>query len=135
MPLLDNTRRIKTDDFQPEYRQLVAQLGEVLNFFMEQVTNTVNGKLDFSNLASSVRTITITVDASGVPIASAQLSTDFNVKGVVVLSAKNLTSSTTYPTGAPFISFQSITTNKFEIKKITGLPANNKFELLLWLVP
>lgn len=138
MPKLDNIRRLIEDDFEPEQRPMIRRLGFVVNTFMENVVRQVNGKLDFSNLSEDLKVFKITVNASGVPLKSDKINTNItNPSGLTVIKARNITSPTTYPTEAPWISFEPVSgsRNILKINKITGLPANNEFELTIRVVP
>ena len=135
MGKLDNVRRIIKEDFKSEDQELIGKLAYVINSFMEQVVRQFNGNIDFTNLSEDVVQYTVTVDGSGVPIGNNLVkSTVNNPKGVVVVKAENKTSSTTYPTSAPWVSWTP-NGNILKIQKITGLQANNKYVLTLRVIP
>ena len=46
MGTIDNTRRIIREDYDSKYHDLIDKLGYVLNTFMEQTIQQVNGNLD-----------------------------------------------------------------------------------------
>lgn len=133
MPRLDNTKRIVKEDFQSEYHELVGKLAYVLNRFMEQTVDVLNGKVDDENLASDIVVSEITVDASGVPTGNNLIkSAVSNPKGTNVIRAINRTNIGTYATNQPFISYEAgPSPNIIKIKKISGLQANNKYELTI----
>lgn len=135
MARLDNIKRILRDDFESKYGDLIDRLAFVLNRFMEQVVREVNGNLDFTNLAEELQSYKVTVNASGVPIGNDLVRSSINnPSGLVVIKASNLTSITTFPTSAPWISFKP-SGNLLKIQKITGLQADNEYRLTLRIIP
>jgi hypothetical protein len=133
MPKLNNTRNIRAEDFDDEYSQLISQLGSILNSFMQEVVELSDSRIDFDNRVETIKTIDVTVDSSGIPT-----QTPFNVnvgktgvKGIQVIRAYNLTNSSIYPTSQPFVNFSPIGGDLIKIHSITGLPANNKFQITL----
>lgn len=134
MPELSNIRRIITEDFPTEDRETVAKLASILNFFMEEVTNTVNGELDFDNLKRGTKTIEITVDANGTPIGTDKFTFDNGLQGTKVIRATNLANRNIYPTSHPFVTFEPIDSGVYRINNISGLQANTKYSLVLELI-
>lgn len=134
MPFIDSVKRIKVEDFPQDQQETAAKIGEVYNFFAEQVTNVLNGNVDFDNLNRKKIELTVTTDSSGKPTTETRFSTDLGLVGTKVLRADNLTNSVSYPTGSPFISYTSSGGGIYTIRNITNLPANNKFRLVIELV-
>lgn len=135
MSLIDNVKRINTDDFPEESRETVDMIAEYYNYFAEQVTEAINGQLNEENFSSQIIEVEVTVDESGVPDGDNRFAATGGMRGSVVLRALNDTDSTTYPTGAPFITFEEISSGLYEIKHVAGLPASNKFSMLVRLIP
>lgn len=140
MAQLDSLKRIIADDFKKEDKETVEKLASILNFHMDQVHTAFDGRISFANMNHEVVKITVIVDASGNPIKSIT-SPDLDNNpifitqrvtqaiGSTVINAQNLTSSSVYPTGAPYISFSITNEKTYKINNIKGLPANNKFTL------
>jgi len=104
---------------------------------MDDVVDTVNGNLDFDNLNQEILTFSIEVDSTGVPITNGLFRIGTNrARGFIVLSARNLTNSNTYPEGQPFISFtySGNTGQIIKILNITGLQENNEYELTIQVI-
>ena len=135
MAQIENVKRINTDDFPEESRETVDMIAEYYNYFAEQVTEAINGQLDEENFSSELIEIEVTVDESGVPDGDNRFSATGGMRGSVILRALNQTSSTTYPTGAPFMTFEEISSGLYQINHVTGLPASNKFRILVRLIP
>lgn len=135
MAFIDNVKPLTVEDFKEEFRRDGEIIAENYNYFSDQVTETINGRIDYENLAKSRITIDITVDSSGIPTRITQFSDIPNVSGISVLRAINLTNSLVYPNTAPFVSFNTINSGFYEVKHVTGLPANNNFRLTLELTP
>ena len=135
MGLLSTVKRILTDDYQKEAYDLIEKLGFTLNSFMDEVTSQINGNLDFSNLREEIKIYRVTVDSNGTPTTNDTIFTTVgNPSGVSVIKAVNQTSSTTYPTTAPWISFKPSTTS-IKVLNIKGLQASNDYKLTLRICP
>lgn len=131
MARLTNVQRIIIEDFQEEDRETVSKLANILNYFMTQVTDTVNGRLDYENINKQAVTVDVTVDASGKPIQTTNFSAQQGLLGASVIRAQNLTNSAVFPTGQPFVSFTPVQSGLYRVSNITGLQPNNKYRLTL----
>lgn len=135
MARLDNVKRITLEKVPADQKQLAGLLANILNYFMEQVVNEMNGRIDYDNLEKELKEIEITVDANGSPIGNTKFSAADGMKGCQVLRADNLTNTSVYATAQPFVNFNPEGGGLYVIRKITGLPANQKFRLLVELTP
>jgi hypothetical protein len=131
MGKLNNTRRIKAEDYEDDYSQLVSQLGSILNSHMQEVEDILDSSIDFDNKVENVLEFNITVGADGRPIQTPfKVNTGLNhINGFTVISARNQTNSIVYPTGQPFISFTPVGGGIVKIDHISGLVGNNKYLL------
>lgn len=134
MALLTNVQRIVIEDFQEEDRATVSKLANILNYYMTQNTDIINGRLSFENMNRRLVTIDVTVDANGTPIQDLNFSTEQGVQGGTVLSARNLTNSSVYVESAPFITFTPIGAGLYKINNIRGLVPNNRFRIIYEVV-
>lgn len=132
MARLDNVQRILPEDFREEDRQTITQLASVLNYFMTQTVDTINGRIDYDNINKQVVTFDVIVDSTGKPIQTLNFTAESGVIGGNVLNAQNLTNNTLYPTAQPFVSFNALQQNKlYRVNNISGLQANNKYRITL----
>lgn len=129
MAKIPNYRRISTGDFSAENSQDMNQLAEILNPFMRDVTDVINGQIDFENLSQNIIQFEATVDSNGVPVNKQVNIGTPNFNGFNVINARNITNPNTYPTGQPFISAVPTGSQVVNINNISNLPANNKFLL------
>lgn len=131
---LPSFRRIITQDFQQEDRQLVEQIGSNINDGFQVLYQALTKRLTFAdNIASTVRTVDVRVDSNGNPTQSTSFKLDVPntpVLGVLVLSVQNLTNSAVYPTGMPFISFTQ-NGDAIYINNITNLQAGSQYRLIV----
>lgn len=127
---IQNFKRIIRENFDQEYGELVDGLGLSLNGFAESLVTALSGYLNDDNINQSTTTLDVTVDATGKPRSITDLKA--NVKGKVtgtqVIRVENLTSSTSYPEGCPFLSFTD-NGGLLRINNVTGLTAGNKYRL------
>lgn len=134
---INTFKRIIKEDVKEEYRELVEKLAFSINPFAEEVVKALSNNLSVpDNFNQKFRDITVEVDASGIPKQTLAFKTNLvtNCKGILTIRATNVTSSTTYPTGYPFLTFTEAD-GILTINHITGLPANNSFTLKLLLYP
>jgi len=129
MARLTNVQRIIIEDFQEEDRDTVSKLANILNYYMTQNTDIINGRLDYDNINKQLVTIEVTVDANGKPIQATNFSAEAGLIGGTVLRAQNLTNSAVFPTAQPFISFSPVQSGLYRINNISGLQPNNKYRL------
>lgn len=131
MAKIQGFKRITKENFKADYQDLIDAIGGSVNIFAEEVINAFNNNLTVDdNLKMEYKDIEVSVNASGIPINNTQFKVGFNgkVRGVVIERALNLTNPNTYPTGAPFITYDQ-SDKVITVKHITGLPANNKYRL------
>lgn len=136
MSKLPGFRRIYEQDYPTEDQKLVAQLGVSLNYGIQALYDLLNGKLSIvDNLDSIVKQITVKVDSTGTPQAKTIITkpSSNNFQGIMVIKATNLTNPSVYPTSGIFISYTE-TTDSLIINNITGLQADNNYQLTIWAV-
>jgi len=130
---LPGYRRIFSSDFDPKDQSLVEKLSVPVNNGVEVLFEALNNKLDFrNNFQASIRDVQVEVDSNGVPTGTSSfaLINSNRVEGILVLRAENLTNSSIYPSGAPFVSFLQ-NSDRITITHISGLQANNTYSLRL----
>jgi hypothetical protein len=132
---LDNIRRIITDDYKKEDRDSVGKLGLILNGFMQQIYDGLQKNINFDNLNREALVLTIQVDSTGKPKITTKFSSKLSkVIGITVINCVNNVKSTVYPVSWPGVSFTQINKTVYEIKNISGLLANNDYNLTLELI-
>lgn len=125
---LSNTSQIRAEDFKEEYEELITQLGSTLNFFMQEVVDLSDKRINFDNKEENLIQFDVTVDSSGKPTQQTRVNTGRDrVIGTQVINAVNTNS--VFATSCPFINFKPLGGGLIEVSNITGLPANNKFRI------
>lgn len=126
---LSNVRQIVSEDFKPEDRDTIARLGGILNFFMRQVVQLSNGNIDFENTPWDIISVDVTV-TSGTPNSTTRFNTQVtNPRGMIVINAQNLTTSSNFPTSQPFISFTPKGDGITTVNHVSGLQNDEKYRL------
>ena len=127
---LNNSTQIKSEDYDGEYQELVDQLGETLNPFMQEVVELADDRIDFENRVEVLKSLEVTVDSTGTPILNNKVATGKSgIRGIQVIRAYNLTNITGYPTSQPFISYTVLAGGFIRMDNIVGLLADNKYQL------
>ena len=128
---LPSFRRVFSEDFDSQYKQLLDKLSGTINTGIEVLYNALNNNITFKdNIACTITEFSVKVDSSGTPVggASFRLSNTLKIEGLFVISATDTTSAGSYPPGAVFISFtqsnQSVTINN-----IRGLTPGNNYTI------
>ena len=131
---LASYKRIITQDYKAEDQDLIEQLASPINDSFNSIYNALNKRITFSeNIASTVKQVVVTLDATGKPAQFIQFTVDVPnvpVIGVRCERAVNITNPGTYPTAAPFVSFTQ-NGNTIVINHITGLQPNQQWRLTL----
>lgn len=129
---LNNIKRIRTEDFPQEDRVLINKLSFALNPFLEQMGTIFNKSIDFDNLNREALTVTIELDAQGIPKTLSQIKTVLKtrIRGFNVIRAENLENDNTYPTSSPFITYTQ-TGELITIVHVSGIPADKRYRLSL----
>lgn len=132
MTQVPDFKRINTEDFKSEERQLIEKLANILNLFNEQLVTLLTKNIDFTNLKQELKDIEIIVNSNGIPTVSSGFKNNLNskIKGVICIRSQNLTNTSSYPTGAIIMAFEEVN-NSVLIKHVTGLQANNKYKLTI----
>lgn len=132
MAKISNFRRISAEDYTGDNQQLIEKIGYNLNPFMQEVTDVINGNLDFANLSFNIIEVILTVDSNGTPVGTDQINTGVaNPNGFNVISARNNVNSIVYPKGQPFISFTPQGNGIVKVENISNLTANTPYTLKL----
>jgi len=127
---INNVTEISAGDFEKDSRQTVGQLGEILNPFMQQVVELMDKRVGFDNRVENFLSVEFTVDSAGVPLLNNKIKTGkTKANGFSVIAAFNTDNASITATEQPFISFLQLAGGFVEVKKITGLPANQKYLL------
>ena len=134
-----NIRRIRTEDFDAEYRQLIERLSFAINEFQDQTIFNLNKGIDFQNLNQDITDVDLTIDASGDLVNPPTIRTDLKTKARLVLvgNAVNLQNPQTTPLTAPSVSFTVDTTADGQIVRllgVTGLQAESQYRLSLLII-
>lgn len=123
---LSNVRRIIVEDYPEEARETVGKLAAVLNQHMDEVTELSRKKINYDNLARSLVTIDITVDANGTPKGLSQINTGLaTYSGKVILSIQSLSGGANV-VSAPYLDCTWQGGGIVKVVKFYGLPPNKK---------
>jgi hypothetical protein len=130
MPIPQNVQRIVVEDYAAEDRALVGRLATTYNQFAEEITQILQGNVDFDNLKIEVITFNVTVDANGIPIQQTKIRLNTNrLFGMNIIKLSNITSPITFPTAAPFVTYSENGQGIVTIEHVAGLVANNEYQI------
>lgn len=128
---LPSFKRLISSDFEKTYQKLVDQLSLSLNNGIDILYTALANNLTLrDNVRSTIKDVSVTVDANGKPIQTTAftLNSTAKVDLVMVGMALNQTNTSIYPSGGIFISgVQS--TNIYTIQNVTGLQAGQQYLL------
>lgn len=123
--------RIKTNDFPEEQKELADALGGLLNPFIDKLVQGFNKNFTVEdNLPFEFKTLDIQVDANGIPLNNQLINTGLrNFKGYLCINVLNI-NNLTMPSTAVSLFTQTVG-NIVTINKITGLPSDGVYRLIL----
>jgi hypothetical protein len=127
---LSSYRRLYDQDFDPEYKKLIEQLGIIINTSFEELYDALNNKLTFTeNFNVTIIDVNITVDSSGNPKNNTQFklrSGQTTFDGIFAIGAKGTKDPSVIPSGGIFINAIKHN-NNIIIKNIKGLQADTPY--------
>ena len=123
--------RIKTNDFPEEQKELADALGGLLNPFIDKLVQGFNKNFTVEdNLPFEFKTLDIQVDVNGIPLNNQLINTGLrNFKGYLCINVLNI-NNLTMPSTAVSLFTQTVG-NIVTINKITGLPSDGVYRLIL----
>lgn len=132
---IQTPKKIRTEDFESEYTELINKVGDAYNSFVDEVYQVLNGRVDFDNLSRQLVDVTIVIDSAGKMVSTPQIKLNLAVRlrGINVVRAVNLINPNTYPTNSPFVSFVA-TNTVLTIVNVTGLQNGSQYQLTLELL-
>lgn len=134
---LDNVKRIIVEDFGKDDQEIASRIGTVLNSFMEQVVNTVNGNISIENTDREFITLTkVNVTSAGVPIQKLQFSSSkSNYNSHNVINVVNTSNPAKLLNSRPYVTFASQGNGLYTVRHITGLVSGDEYLIKLELIP
>ena len=137
MPKLSDIRRIVPEDVDDEStpQDIVETIAGSYNEFADELYETVNGRLDFDNLARAKVSLDITFDSSGTPLAVTRFKTNLSFVSMIHLgNVQNLTASSVRLTQAPYLSWSYEGGGVVKINYGIGFLAGNKYRLTIEII-
>lgn len=131
MAKLGFLKRLVTEDFSKDDQKVISKLAFILNPALEQIVQALTNNLTFEdNLAAMVKEIEVEVDSDGNPVSGGAFQSTLNnlCRNIIVTRATNLTNSSVYPKGYPFITWEE-SSKIVTIKNIAGLPSGYRYRL------
>jgi len=120
-------------DYPDQYKDLVSLLGQNINDAFNVCYKALAKKITLvDNMQGGLVTVSVKVDSNGNPLTKTTFQIDSSIQtldGFQVIKALNTTSNSVYTTGCPFISYTQQSSNIILVNNISGLPANNTFQL------
>jgi hypothetical protein len=128
---LSNVRRIIVEDFKSEDRETVGKIAEIVNAFMEEVTELSQGNITIDNLNRTIVTIDIQVNASGMPNGVSQINTGLtSFSGHKIINVQSLQGGDNV-VSAPYLDCLYQGNGIIKINKFIGLSPNKKLRVTI----
>jgi hypothetical protein len=128
---LPNARRIVVEDFKQEQRESVSKLAEIINPFMEDVVEAINGNIGIDNMTRSIVKIDITLDSSGKPQGVSQINTGLNsYTGNKIINVQAISGGEAV-ISAPYMDCSFQGNGLVKINKIIGLATAKKLRVTI----
>lgn len=118
---------LQQQDYPSKYQDLIGVLFTILNQFMQNISQALNGHLTYSdNFDMLDVSIEITAPVTDLKIKNKKGGV---FKGYHLAQITPKTNPLEQFTSAPFVSWYSTNDNQINIKYITGLTSGNKYNL------
>jgi hypothetical protein len=136
------TKRIAKEDFPQEYQELIDKIAFAINPTLEALVLALSKNLDFDNLSWKIVSLDVETDDSSpykLKRTTAFRTTVKNkIKGIVCVSAQNLSNPDSFVVQQPFINFVESGANTdnrlVNVKYVTGLASSSKYRLSLMII-
>ena len=130
-----NVRRLRTEDFKPEERDLISRVSYALNEFIDQTIFLLNKRIDFKNLNQQYVQVDVSINSAGNLVSPITIKSELNGRaiGVQVINATNNVDTNVIPTSMPFVQF-TINTGIIKILNVSGLQTNSQYKLSLLII-
>lgn len=132
---LQNAKRITLEGVPSEQQQAVSEIALVVNTFMEDVVNIINGNVGFDNLSREIISFPVQTDNLGNVKQAVDIKTrlSFAPRGCNVCNIMMTDNPQQVPniTNTPFVCFTPLTNNSIRITKILNLQKNTKYTIFL----
>lgn len=129
---LSSYRRLYDQDFDPQYKGLIEQMGIIVNTSFEEIYDALSNKLTVSeNINATIMEFNVTVDSSGKPKNNTQFklrSGQTTFEGIFVIGAKGSKDPSIIPSGGIFVSAVK-NNNNIIIDNIKGLQADTPYSI------
>lgn len=126
--ILQRPKRITSESVSDESREAVEFVGAAVNTFMEEVYIAVMGNLGTeSNLNREFKTLTIEVDADGIPKRNISFQTGLKTK---IQGMQVIRTFLARPIAAPFVGFDE-NAGVVKITYVLGLAPDTKYQLVI----
>lgn len=128
---LSNVRRIIVEDFPQEDRATVGKIAEIVNNFMQEVTELTQGNIGIDNLTRTIQQIDIQVSTTGVPVGVSQINTGLSsFSGHKIINVQSLSGGDNV-VSAPYLDCQYQGNGIIRINKFIGLAPNKKLRVTI----
>jgi hypothetical protein len=135
MAKLSSVRRIIPEDFKKEDQDVANIIASSYNDFADELFLTVNGKLDFDNLARSKVIVDIVFDANGTPVGQVNVATGLTSVAIINIGkVQNLTNSAARLTAAPYLDWSFQGQGLLRILYGRGFTAGTRYRVTLEIV-
>ena len=132
---LPEAKRIVIEDLPDDLQQPMSNVALILNPFIEQVTQILNGNVGIDNLISKIVKFNVKTDANANIVGQVDLSTGLNTSplGVNIINFQMTDNPAQIPniTQTPMIIFQPISSTVIRITKILNLKENSKYTITI----
>lgn len=121
-------KKIRVEDFEGEFQDLLRRLGYSLNPFMDEVYSILNNNIDYDNLHRQILDFNVTTNNTGGLQTPPEIRLTLNgkVKGITIINVNNLTNINTYLNVTPLI-YWTIQGDILKITHIGSLANSTKY--------
>jgi len=140
MSKLQAPKRLRNEDFDEEYQDLISKIAYAMNVFNEDVYRAFSGNVSMENLNQEVISVNIQtgdnyeVDGQLKNPPRIALNIASKPEGIICIKADNKTNPQTFAINQPFVSYTLIDSKTVSILNVSGLRNSSEFILKLLIV-
>ncbi len=137
MSKIQTPKKLRAEDFAADDRDLVSKIAFIFNDLADSFYFALNKSLDENNLNQDIVSVIVNIDGTGavsnLPLVKYNLRN--KPRGILCIRAVNVNSPNTYPTQAPFVSWDvGSAASTVQILAVSGLQNNSQYSLTLQII-
>lgn len=135
---LPAVKRLSYDNVPEEQQQTVETIANIINPFMDDVSQIVNGNINFDNLSFKTAKFEVKTDSNGLIIGQLIINTGLKKQptGCLIMDLRMSNDSNSVPNidNTPFMLWRAYSESTVKVDKILNLKANSAYLITVMFI-